>query len=127
MTDGVTRLIRGNGVAESADQSPDPRTFWNQSRLCRFASGMGSLNALQPREFSGGCTGWPDASPADWRLLVLVVPRLVPCCDARSPILCVLPCGVRAHPIHLVALVERFDLLVHEAVVPLALCVAEVS
>src|ERR1019366_8593398 len=65
MTDVFTRLIRGNGVAESANQSPDPRTFWNQSRLCRLASGTGSLNALQPREFSGGCTGWPDGSPAD--------------------------------------------------------------
>ncbi len=43
-----------------------------------------------------------------------------------SPVLRRLPGWVRPHPVHLIALIVRFDLLVLEAVVPLALSVAEV-
>jgi len=90
-------------------------------RLSRIVAEMGGARS--------GCTGvavWSTGSPADWRLLLLVFPRVVSCYDALPPVLSVLPGGVRAHSIHLVAFVARFDLLVLEAVVPLALCGAEV-
>ena len=62
--------------------------------------------------------------------LLAVVPLLVPSRDALLPILSVHPRGVWPHAIHVAALVEcfdlrSFDLLVDEAVVPLAVSITE--
>ena len=56
---------------------------------------------------------------------VILVPGLVACCDARLPVRSILRGGVRTHAVTSLALVEHFDLVVLEAVVPLASCVSE--
>ncbi len=58
--------------------------------------------------------------------LALLIPGLISCGHLLSPVLRRLFGRIGPHPIHLVALVVRFDLLMLEAVVPLVVSVAEV-
>ncbi len=75
-------------------------------------------------DISLGCHG-ARLAPDSALVVVLALPRLVAFRHPVPPVLGVIPGGIGAHAIHLVALVALLDFLMLEAVIPLAAGIAK--